>query len=433
MSQALKPEDALGHLTLVTEGGQRGPGDPGGVPIAGLSIGRPLFYPVHPDELTPVLRRRSQALGMRYLGMLCPATLDQLPRGRAFTAVSLTVRLEDTCRAVGLEADSQLVRLFAGPDETTVLPAPAGLRSAVRANPEQYSALGDPYPVQAPDGRPARPADSRVHGLFMSEFSWSYDASGAGRLAGRSLLTHAVLEIPAHLHEVSGRISAHVGMQRALAGFVRTQSAVSRESLIFREPVQPHLRSRNGRAVRLFVVADVERYSSRLISDAERVQKRLVEAMDRAQIATTYDVEDRQVGGDSVLYVFPPGIDEGRAIRRFYVELATTLEEINAELGAESKLRLRVGMDRGQSDRAEAGWSGQAVIAAGRLLNSQAARKALTDATNSSLALIVSDSLYQDVIREQAGPPPAESFVPVQATEAGKNFKAEAWVHVAEK
>ncbi|MEO5877489.1 MAG: tetratricopeptide repeat protein, partial [Streptosporangiaceae bacterium] len=80
-----------------------------------------------------------------------------------------------------------------------------------------------------------------------------------------------------------------------------------------------------------------------------------------------------------------------------------------------------------------AGFSGTAVVECFRLLDSPPAKSALLDFPGAELVVIVSDLLYQDVIRNGFGNLQPEDFWPVRSSLPDKGFTANAWVYVSDR
>jgi hypothetical protein len=433
-AEPLTPEEILAHVDLKDEGTQRGNGPVrgSGLPLGGGILAWPKLYSLEPDELTALLLRRTRDGHVRYVGMFLTAVLDPLPRGHRYRAASLTVELDGTASAFSLRADQEGIEFVDLSGEVDPMPAPSGLRALTTRWPGRTRLLGRPRTIQESKPEiPADPADLRTSGIFSDRFSWTFDTTGRGVLAEGQLAMHAVVEIPADAQTVSGWLTVQASVQRSFGAYSPRLPAATRERTSFTQPAPGYGRSSGGmQSVRLFITADVEKYSTNDLPRGTRAQERLAEVMERARMATGMAIEDRQDAGDSIAYVFPPGLDEAELIQRFYAAFRTALSEINSELQPERRLRLRVGMDRGVARRAAAGWSGQAVIEAHRIRDCIQTREMLTQSPAADFVLAVSQSVYRDVATDSDGPLSTRSFVSLSADAPEKNFTGLAWIHV---
>ncbi|WP_439378685.1 hypothetical protein [Amycolatopsis lexingtonensis] len=107
-------------------------------------------------------------------------------------------------------------------------------------------------------------------------------------------------------------------------------------------------------------------------------------------------------------------------------ELARNLSAHNSSHTAEEQIRLRMALHAGEITRDAHGFTGSAIIHAFRLLDSRAAKEALS-ASDGDVAVIASDWFYEEVIRHiQFGDPGSYSSV----FAAVKETTARAWVHL---
>jgi hypothetical protein len=153
-------------------------------------------------------------------------------------------------------------------------------------------------------------------------------------------------------------------------------------------------------AVRLCIAADIENYSRFNNLEAARVQERFTEVLRCARRQAglpRYEV-DVQQSGDGQFLVLPPGLDESSIIPDFVTGLSAALRESNVNLVTHLRLRLRVAMHRGLLKPGHNGWVGNSAIAVHRFLESTSIRSALAGRPGAGFGLIVSDTLYQDVI-----------------------------------
>ncbi|WP_030810834.1 hypothetical protein [Streptomyces sp. NRRL S-337] len=148
------------------------------------------------------------------------------------------------------------------------------------------------------------------------------------------------------------------------------------------------------------LVISVDARRSGEYDDAEKPQMRariyrvLETAFSHAKVARdAVHMEDR---GDGVLLSVAGRVSVTRLLGLWMVEVRENLREENR--GLRVPLGLRVGMHVGPVRRDDRGVSGRAVDLACRLADSPVGRQ-LLDAERADLVLVVSESLYEDVVR----------------------------------
>ncbi|RDG37848.1 nucleotidyl cyclase domain-containing protein [Streptomyces corynorhini] len=147
------------------------------------------------------------------------------------------------------------------------------------------------------------------------------------------------------------------------------------------------------------LVINIDARSSGRYDDVERPQLRariyrvLETAFNHAKVArSSFHLEDR---GDGVLLSVPSRIPVTRLLGLWLIELHEKLRDENRALRL--PLGLRIGMHVGPVRHDDNGISGRAVDLACRLADSDAARR-LLKADGADLVLVVSESLYADVV-----------------------------------
>ncbi|WP_141582322.1 hypothetical protein [Actinomadura sp. WMMA1423] len=156
---------------------------------------------------------------------------------------------------------------------------------------------------------------------------------------------------------------------------------------------------------RFLVAVDLEGFSALSTKDQRAVQAALHGALDDAATLAGLDRSAwlRQVGGDGELSVLPAETDPVRLVAVFPERLADVLAHVNAARHPEPRIRVRVAIHHGTLASGCLGPVGRAPIIVSRLLDSGSLRRELARRTDTNLALIVSDSLYNDVIETQLG------------------------------
>jgi hypothetical protein len=415
----LTSDEVIAHRVL-------GPGDGRGVPPpadgmrGGVRCGRPLLYPVPPDDLPGPLRSRAGMGHSRYVGAVFAFDLDVLPAGRHYTGARFEVTLSgDGTRAVQLAVDGDDLGLVQ--DEEATRPASAVAARTVAA------AGSRPGLLRRLAGRRGVPR-AWTTGALMPTFGWVYDDPRGRLVLPRTYGMHALLEVPVDAAQVLGTLSVQV----ETAGPGGLQEGALSDAVPFAEPVTPGPLSGSA-AVRLCMAADVTGYSRRGNAETEVLQRDLVEVLGRARRAA--GISDAEVSpqpqGDGQFTVLPAGIDESAAIPALFGELGERLAERNRGRPADQGMRLRVALHRGLVKQGANGWIGDAAIAVHRILDSDPLREAVRRHPSASYVLGVPDVLFRDVIVHAVQPPPAADFEEMTVDLPAKDFIERGWLYVA--
>ncbi|MFE2281407.1 hypothetical protein ACFXAE_30070 [Streptomyces sp. NPDC059454] len=158
----------------------------------------------------------------------------------------------------------------------------------------------------------------------------------------------------------------------------------------------------------------------------EAIQKLLTESADASGLER--ERWETQVGGDSVLAVLPEGAFEPHLVDTFMRHLDAGLREFNHGRVREAWLRLRVAVHFGTAASAANGFEGRAPVEIGRMLDSAALRSALDGAPDACMALAVSSTVFNDVIREAYTTIRAQEFREVRIEE--KEYTGRIWIRV---
>ena len=184
--------------------------------------------------------------------------------------------------------------------------------------------------------------------------------------------------------------------------------------------------SDNRLTYRLVLAVDVEKYSTRDAREQLRAQKELRRALSAAAHAVGLDRRDwyEQVSGDGELVVLPEGVDVPVVVGDFTSSLEAILGEYNRRVigGTRARLRLRVALHYGTLTPGPFGPAGDAPIVVSRLLDAKPLRRLLAEHQERDLALIVSQSLYQDVIRTGFCSLDPEEFQAVRVNAKGVQY-----------
>lgn len=152
---------------------------------------------------------------------------------------------------------------------------------------------------------------------------------------------------------------------------------------------------------RLVLAVDVEKYSARDAREQLRAQTDLRHTLSLAAQNVGLDRSSwyEQVSGDGELVVLPEDVDVSLVVGDFTRQLEMILGEFNRQRTAGTRLRLRVALHHGTLTPGPFGPAGDAPIVVSRLLDAKPVRRVLADQQDRDVALIVSQTLYQDVVR----------------------------------
>ncbi|MFI1209806.1 hypothetical protein ACH4UV_19580 [Streptomyces sp. NPDC020802] len=180
---------------------------------------------------------------------------------------------------------------------------------------------------------------------------------------------------------------------------------------------------------RLCLAADVEQYSRLDTPTQSAVQSDLVRMLDEAAALTGLDraAWTCQPQGDLEFAVLPEATSEDAVLGPFVHHLAVRLGDRNARPAAQ-RVRLRMAVDTGVVAAAALGHAGPAPVAVARYVNAPQLKSVLATLPAADLAVIVSDRLYQDVVRSGRGDLDPAQYV--RAHVRVKEFAGYGWIRV---
>ncbi|WP_207939453.1 hypothetical protein [Actinomadura darangshiensis] len=175
---------------------------------------------------------------------------------------------------------------------------------------------------------------------------------------------------------------------------------------------------------RLLLAVDIQGYSKRDTSEQLVAQQLLSDALDRAASGVGLDRAgwDKQVGGDGELATLPEGVDPASVAGDFVIRLGQALAEVNRDAGR-FRLRVRLSLHHGTLTAGPFGPAGDAPIVVQRLLDAMPLRRLLTDDADRDLAYVVSDSLFDDVVRTGLCALRPGAFTAVKVAAKGATFR----------
>jgi len=156
-------------------------------------------------------------------------------------------------------------------------------------------------------------------------------------------------------------------------------------------------------AFRFLVAVDVEGFSRRAAAEQVKAQDNLEYAMSVAAKWANLNRPSwyRQPRGDGELAVLPQDINGLTLVADFPRCLANTLREVNRSTDRGSRLRVRLAIHHGAIFPGPFGPVGTAPIIVSRLVDAQVLRQTLSQHGEVDVALIVSATVYDEVISSQ--------------------------------
>jgi hypothetical protein len=166
---------------------------------------------------------------------------------------------------------------------------------------------------------------------------------------------------------------------------------------------------------RLIIAVDVHRYSLRDPLAQVDTQQALVDALETAAAKVGLDRRTwhLQSIGDAELAIAPADVDEPAIVADFVEELRKRLLRQNRSLRREVRLRVRVAIHSGILHLAANGYAGPGPVETCRLLDAAPLKQALAAADEADLALIVSESLFRDMVKPEYRGLQPKDFRPV--------------------
>ena len=131
--------------------------------------------------------------------------------------------------------------------------------------------------------------------------------------------------------------------------------------------------------------------------------------------------------GDGVRLIVPAQVTPARLLDPFVPQLAAALREHRKAAADAARLRLRLAVHMGLLHRDDGGWTGEPLVHSARLLDAAPLRQVFDAADQPDLAIIVSEDVYDKVVRHGYGLD-ARAYRRVQVRV--KETRAGAWIHV---
>lgn len=164
-----------------------------------------------------------------------------------------------------------------------------------------------------------------------------------------------------------------------------------------------HVQDFTSLAFRFLLAIDVEGFSQRDTAEQAKVQDDLEHAMTRAAARAGLDRKRwyRQPRGDGELAVLPEGADGLSLVADYPRKLAATVAAVNQAGRGGPRLRVRLAIHHGAVAPGRFGPVGAAPIVISRLVDADIVRQQLRQDGNLDIALIVSATVYHEVIQSR--------------------------------
>jgi hypothetical protein len=184
---------------------------------------------------------------------------------------------------------------------------------------------------------------------------------------------------------------------------------------------------------RLLVSTDIEHYSRR--DNRRQYDAQLIFTRVMRQATRKLGLEQvrwiRQQAGDGELAILPVDVPDAVVVGRFATTLDEMLRAHNRNLVPEARVRIRVAIDTGlvHLDGAN-GFPGDVTNTVCRLVDAPPLKRALAAFPDAGAALIVSDQIYREVVRNYCDGVQQARFTQVSVGMPDKDFRSTAWVYV---
>jgi class 3 adenylate cyclase len=178
---------------------------------------------------------------------------------------------------------------------------------------------------------------------------------------------------------------------------------------------------------RSLVAVDIEGYSGRDNLGHLELRNALRRVCDEAFARIGVSPDARQDQGDAFLFLIPPDVPKAHLVSDLIRELGTALRLSNRNWRADARMRLRVALHAGEVHLDGTGYGGESVVTVARLIDADPLKEALKT-TPGDLAVIVSDQLYGDVVRQEYRDSDPADYTRVHVSR--KEFSQPAWVRV---
>jgi hypothetical protein len=182
------------------------------------------------------------------------------------------------------------------------------------------------------------------------------------------------------------------------------------------------------------LAVDIEGFGRVERSDADRAGMRaqLCRLLSQGLICAGIGVGQvtRSVHGDGVLVLVDPRVSKARLLHPLLPRVALGLDRYNRSVVSAMRLRLRAVVHAGEVLGDRYGYTGAALNTAFRLLDAEVLRN-VRATSSASVVLLVSDVIYQDIVRPGYGLIDPAGYRPVWVE--SKETRTRAWLQVPDR
>jgi len=181
---------------------------------------------------------------------------------------------------------------------------------------------------------------------------------------------------------------------------------------------------------RVLLCMDAKGYSDRNDIEQHELQQVLINVIKAAAEEAGLDRRqwDVQSTGDGELAVLPQDSAEWTVIDEFPAALSGALTVHNSDRRDHARLRMRLAIHQGLVRRADGGYAGQGVVTVSRMVDSAQARQALIACPTADLVVLLSPSLFNEVVLQRHTHLSSKDFREVSIR--NKKFHSSAWLYV---
>jgi class 3 adenylate cyclase len=172
------------------------------------------------------------------------------------------------------------------------------------------------------------------------------------------------------------------------------------------------------------LAVDVENFSPQPTAEQAKIQEDLEHAMSEAAARADLDRSrwHLQPAGDGELAIPPQGADGLCVVAEFPRRLAEVIREINESRTSSQPLRVRLAIHYGAMHFGRFGPVGKAPITVSRLVEAQVLRQVLSRRKDTDLALIVSSTVYDEVVQSRFHNLDPQLFYRIVVKAKGRRF-----------
>ncbi len=201
--------------------------------------------------------------------------------------------------------------------------------------------------------------------------------------------------------------------------------------LVPRSANQPADSAATGRNLYVIVLIDVVGSAAHDIQGQRRMRDDLYRLVTDLAADNGFDL-DRLLyhdNGDGFRFVVPLSLlPPTQVIDTFVGGLTAGLREHRRYVSEQARIRLRVCFDLGLVEAHRGSWAGDVLVRASRLIAAEPVREALRTEPDADLVAVVSDAMYDLVVRHGYGHTPPDSYREIRVRV--KEFEGRAWLLV---